>query len=169
MAETGSTAKLVRLSYTVSERLAVRDELRRNYLDGAISKRRNLLAIQQAGRLARAEVAPDLISLLLLLNQSQAGSGWDTRQIASVAAFYLVAALDSTASLAPHLFHHLWHFSQLYPQPKNLLTDLTFLRTASTEALSLHLAIPAIFREATQAVELPGGLCFVAGQTTGYR
>ena len=152
-----------RLPYT---RRAARDELRKRFIDPAIARRRNLLNLYQGGRLSAGELPSDLITLLLL-HTHQAERKWDTRQIAGEVAFYAVAAIDTTASLAPHLFHHLYHYTQSNPAQTALLTDPRFLRKAAAEALRLHPAIPTIFRQATTAVKLKSGLEFAENQTAG--
>jgi cytochrome P450 len=150
----------------VYTRRAARDELRKRFIDPAIARRRNLLNLFGAGRLSAGELPSDLITLLLL-HTHQAERKWDTRQIAGEVAFYAVAAIDTTASLAPHLFHHLYHYSQSNPAQTALLTDLRFLRNAAAEALRLHPAIPTIFRQATTALKLKSGLEFAENQTAG--
>lgn len=148
-------------------RRAARDELRKRFIDPAIARRRNLLALYQAGRLSAKELPSDLITLLLL-HTHQAERKWDTRQIAGEVAFYAVAAIDTTASLAPHLFHHLHEFSQSNPNFLPLaLTNPRFIRASAAEALRLHPAIPTIFRQATGPVRLKSGLVFESGQTAG--
>ena len=147
-------------------RRAARDELRHSFIDAAISRRRNLLALWQVGRVSSEELPTDLITLLLLHN-IQAGTKWDTRQIAGEAAFYSVAAVDTTASLIPHLLHELWQFTTRFPQYAGQLHDPTFLRTATAEALRLHPAIPTIFREATNSVSLNDKLQFEPSQVAG--
>ena len=93
-------------------RRAARDGLRQNFIDAAISRRRNLLVSYQAGKITRNELSTDLITLLLLHNTIQTGPKWDTRQITGEVAFYAVAAIDTTASLVPHLLHELWQFTK---------------------------------------------------------
>jgi cytochrome P450 len=144
-------------------RRAARDELRKRFIDPAIARRRNLLILNKAGRLSARELPYDLITLLLL-HTNQAERKWDTRQIAGEVAFYAVAAIDTTASLVPHLFHHLYEFSQIHPAyPLNPY----FIRAAAAEALRLHPAIPTIFRQATIPLKLKSGLVFESGQTAG--
>jgi cytochrome P450 len=147
-------------------RRAARDELRKRFIDPAIARRRNLLALYQAGRLSAGELPSDLITLLLL-HTHQAERKWDTRQIAGEVAFYAVAAIDTTASLAPHLFHHLFEYSQANHGQITPLTNPRFLRNAAAEALRLHPAIPTIFRQATTSIKLKSGLIFEEGQTAG--
>ncbi|HEX2912833.1 MAG TPA: cytochrome P450 [Chloroflexia bacterium] len=144
-------------------RRAARDELRKCFIDGAISRRRNLLAQYQVGKLPREALPSDLITLLLLHNLHTKNK-LETRQIAGEVAFYAVAAVDTTANLAPHLLHELWQFTGKHPEYLPLLRDKTFLKTAAAEALRLHPAIPTIFRQATEAVTLPNGQHFDAGQ-----
>ena len=150
----------------VYTRRAARDELRKRFIDPAIARRRNLLNLYGAGRLSVGELPSDLITLLLL-HTHQAERKWDTRQIAGEVAFYAVAAIDTTASLAPHLFHHLYHYCQANPVQENRLTDPRFLRNAAAEALRLHPAIPTIFRQATTSLKLKSGLEFAENQTAG--
>ncbi|MDB5080794.1 MAG: hypothetical protein JWP00_2718 [Chloroflexi bacterium] len=152
-----------RPSYT---RRAARDELRNRFIDPAIARRRNILALHQAGRLSTGDLPSDLITLLLL-HTTQAERKWDTRQIAGEVAFYAVAAIDTTASLAPHLFHHLYEYSRTNPAQPLALANPYFIRLAAAEALRLHPAIPTIFRQATGPVKLKNGLTFETGQTAG--
>lgn len=147
-------------------RRAARDELRKRFIDPAITRRRNLLALYQAGRLSAGELPSNLITLLLL-HTHQAERKWDTRQIAGEVAFYTVAAIDTTASLAPHLFHHLYQYKQTNSGQPVPLTNPRFLRKAAAEALRLHPAIPTIFRQATTAIKLKSGLVFEEGQSAG--
>lgn len=144
-------------------RRAARDELRKQFIDSSISRRRNLLALFQAGKIGRNELPSDLITIILL-HHAQAGLKTDTRQIAGEVAFYSVAAIDTTASLVPHLFHELWKFIARFPQHRALLQDPAFLRATAAEALRLHPAIPTIFREATTPLELANNLHFEPGQ-----
>ncbi len=143
-------------------RRAARDELRRKYIDKAISRRRNLIAQFQANKLPRHQLPHDLITLLLL-HPPEGSPPLDTRQIAAEVAFYAVAAIDTTSNLVPHLLHELWNFTARYPEYRPFLDDLSFLRRAAAEALRLHPAIPTIFREATSPVEV-AGLHFEVGQ-----
>jgi cytochrome P450 len=147
-------------------RRAARDVLRKRFIDPAIARRRNLLTLNQAGKLSARELPSDLITLLLL-HTNQAERKWDTRQIAGEVAFYAVAAIDTTASLVPHLFHHLYEFSQSHPAYPLPVTNPYFIRAAAAEALRLHPAIPTIFRQATGPVKLKSGLAFETGQTAG--
>ncbi len=147
-------------------RRAARDELRKHFIDPAIARRRNLLMLYQAGRLSARELPSDLITLLLL-HTHQAERKWDTRQIAGEVAFYAVAAIDTTASLAPHLFHHLYEFNQSNPIYPVSVTNSRFIRAAAAEALRLHPAIPTIFRQAIGPVKLRNGLTFESGQSAG--
>ncbi len=147
-------------------RRTARDELRKRYIDPAIARRRNLLALDQAGRFSAGELPFDLITLLLL-HTHQAERKWDTRQIAGEVAFYAVAAIDTTASLAPHLFHHLYEYHQASSGYTLPLTNPRFFRNAAAEALRLHPAIPTIFRQATVSIKLKSGLKFEEGQTAG--
>jgi cytochrome P450 len=147
-------------------RRAARDELRKRFIDPAIARRRNLLTLNQAGRLSARELPFDLITLLLL-HTTQAERKWDTRQIAGEVAFYAVAAIDTTASLVPHLFHHLYEYIQTNPAYPLPATNPYFIRAAAAEALRLHPAIPTIFRQATGPIKLKSGLSFESGQTAG--
>lgn len=147
-------------------RRAARDVLRKRFIDPAIARRRNLLDRYRVGRLPANEAPFDLITLLLQ-HTHQAERKWDTRQIAGEVAFYAVAAIDTTASLVPHLFHHLYHYNQATPGLAAPLNDLRFLRNAAAETLRLHPAIPTIFRQATTAIELKSGLEFGEDQTAG--
>jgi cytochrome P450 len=147
-------------------RRAARDELRKRFIDPAIARRRNLLTLNQAKRTSTRELPFDLITLLLL-HTTQAERKWDTRQIAGEVAFYAVAAIDTTASLVPHLFQHLYEFSRSNPAYPLPVTNPLFIRAAAAEALRLHPAIPTIFRQATGPVKLKNGLTFETGQTAG--
>jgi cytochrome P450 len=146
-------------------RCIIRDELRRRYLDRAINKKRNLLALHQVGRLSDLDVPADLF-MLLLLHGRQANTGWDTRQIAGEAAFFAVAAIDTTANLVPHIFHELHKLIQKRPELTPRLSDLNFIRLAAAEALRLHPAIPTLFREAIARVEIARQL-FEPGTVAG--
>ncbi len=143
-------------------RRAARDALRLKFIDGAISRRRNRLNLRQTGRPGADAMPSDLISLLLLHTDRP----WDTRQIAGEVAFYAVAAVDTTATLVPHLFHELWKYTQIYPALAARQSERDFLRLAASEALRLHPAIPTIFRQATEPVRV-GKLEFETGETAG--
>ncbi len=147
-------------------RRQARDELRRIFVDGAISRRRNLILQQQAGKSAVDKLPSDLITLLLL-HSYQNDNKWDTRQIAAETLFYAVAAVDTTANLVPHLLHELWKFTSKHPKYKPQLMNMDFLRGAAAEALRLHPAIPTIFRQASSPVEIEGVLSFAEGETAG--
>jgi cytochrome P450 len=146
-------------------RRQARDELRRRYLDRAINKKRNLLALHQVGRLSDLDVPADLF-MLLLQHSQHVQPAWDTRQIAGEAAFFAVAAIDTTANLVPHIFHELHKFLQKRPDLTPRLADLNFIRLAAAEALRLHPAIPTLFREATARVEIAGQV-FEPGTVAG--
>lgn len=147
-------------------RRQARDELRHSFIDRAVTKRRNLLALHQAGRLSNTELPSDLI-ILLLRHAQQFTPPLDTRQIAGEVAFFAVAAIDTTATLVPHIFHELWHFLERQPRYYSRLADPAFLSLCAAEAARLHPAIPTIFRQAEQDVEIPNFKKIAAGTTVG--
>ncbi|MEI6046974.1 MAG: hypothetical protein WCS37_21715, partial [Chloroflexota bacterium] len=128
-------------------RRQARNLLRQHFIDNALERRRNLVNQYRAGKLTRADLPFDLITLLLLHQEE-----WNTQQISAEVAFYAVAAVDTTATLVPHLMHELWKFYQnltnLSQGYVSLPEDQDFLRAAAAEALRLHPVLPTLFRQA---------------------
>ncbi len=141
------------------------EELKKNYLEKAISGRRLQVEAFKAGKLNQAELPQDLITLLLLHGESQ---NWPTQNILGEVAFYAVAAVDTTATLIPHLMHELFQFFRVYPEYQPLKDNLAFIRQAASEALRLHPVLPTIFRQAQGKLEV-GGVIFEEGQVVGLQ
>jgi cytochrome P450 len=146
-------------------RREARNHLRTQFINGAIDRRRNFVNEFRAGKRQREQLPFDLITLLLL-HSNDAEQTWDAKQVAAEVSFYAVAAIDTTATLLPHLLHELWHYFAVYPEQSALAHDLTFLRNAASEALRLHPVVPTIFRQAIQPLTI-AGYQFEVGQTAG--
>lgn len=151
-------------------RREARNRLRDHFINGAISRRRNLVQQFQAGRLAKEALPFDLITLLLRHannpEDNLEAAPLETRSIIAEVAFYAVAAVDTTATLVPRLLHELWKYIAKNPSQAELLHDLNFLRDAAAETLRLHPVVPTIFRQAIQKTEV-GGYTFEIGQSAG--
>lgn len=148
-------------SHPPMTRRQARNLLRQRFIDSALERRRNLVQQYRAGRKRREDLAFDLITLLLLHAE-----GWTTQQIAAEVAFYAVAAIDTTATLIPHLMHELWQFLKLRPESTPRLEDLNFLRLAAAEALRLHPVLPTLFQQARYPIGV-AGIRFEAGEVAG--
>lgn len=135
--------------------------LRQKYIDPSLSRRQKLIKQYQAGEISRNDLPSDLISLLLLHPEQ-----WTIPEISAEVAFYAVAAVDTTATLIPHLMHELWAFIKAHPEHAPKLVDLNFLRAAATEALRLHPVLPTLFRQNLQTIEIEGNR-FEPGEVVG--
>lgn len=146
-------------AFPILTRREARNKLRERFIFPAITKRQKLIRDYQAEKLNRESLPFDLITLLLM-------HGWEIKQIAGEVAFYAVAAVDTTATLIPHLLNEVWRFIALRPQYAAELGKLEFLRLCTAEALRLHPALPTLFRRAAQPVELEGYV-FPEGEIAG--
>jgi cytochrome P450 len=160
----GGTSSASATGETLTRREA-RNRLRNHFINSAIDRRRNFVNEFRVGKRQREQLPFDLITLLLL-HSNDAEQTWDAKQIAAEVSFYAVAAIDTTATLLPHLLHELWRYFAVYPEQSALAHDLTFLRNAASEALRLHPVVPTIFRQAIQPLTI-AGYQFEAGQTAG--
>jgi cytochrome P450 len=142
-------------------RRQARNRLKQDFIDPNLERRRRLVQQYKAALLTRESLPRDLITLLLLHRDN-----WTLPQIVAEVAFYAVAAVDTTATLIPHLMHELWRYGEKYPESLPRFSEPKFLRAAAAEALRLHPVLPTLFRQATHPINIAGRY-FVANEVVG--
>ena len=143
----------------IREGLRIRDKLVADFVRPSWDKRAKLVARHQAGELAREGVPTDLLTILLLHWKPD----WTEDYVWREATLFLVAAIETTTHLLPHVVKEIEDWIATHPEDRARRDDPEFLWAAVNEAARLHVPVPSLQRSAARDTTLSTGRSFRAG------
>ncbi|GAA1548130.1 cytochrome P450 [Nocardioides humi] len=149
---------------TIKKATEAKRRLIEDYMRPALARRRALVEAFRAGRIDRAELTRDVMTLWLL-DDEFAERDEDTLFIEM--GEFLYAGSRTTVRVLPHIINHVAEWTADHPEDADKTTDSDFLRGAISEALRFHALVPALLREATEDFELPSGEKVSKGEWLG--
>ncbi|GAA1548121.1 cytochrome P450 [Nocardioides humi] len=142
----------------VDEALAGKAELAERFLKPAVARRAEMVKAFHEGRLEKADLNRDLITLWLLDDEDllHGRSAAKEEDLLVEFALFLYTASGTTQRLLPHVIQSISDWIAAHPEDADKTTDSAFLRGAIAETLRHH-GLPAMLRRAVTDVELPSG------------
>lgn len=144
----------------IREGMAYRQQFLDEFLVPSQRRRVDLVDRHRRGEIDRGELPTDLLTLLHLHRDES----WDAELPWREAAFYLVAAIQTTTIALPHVVMHLHEWVDAHPGERAWLADDDFLKLAANETLRLHQPAPTLLRFAERDVTLSTGRRIRAGE-----
>ncbi|MBW0090158.1 cytochrome P450 [Pseudonocardia sp. KRD-184] len=144
----------------LAEGLRLRAEFVEEFFGPSEQRRKDLVVGFRAGRVDRADLPVDLLTLLHL----HWDDDWDDELPLREATLFLVAATQTTTHTLPHALLHLLDWMRDHPGDRIGASDPAFLRRVVDESLRLHQPAPTLLRYATSAVTLASGRHIAEGE-----
>ncbi|NKQ56181.1 cytochrome P450 [Amycolatopsis sp. K13G38] len=144
----------------VVEAQAAQEELRERFFNPSLARRRELVQAYREGRIERADLTRDVITLWLLDTDSDV----DEEMLLIEVGVFLNASTRTTVRVLPHIVQRIATWLDEHPEDRQHATESTFLRGAISESLRLHGLIPALLRRVVNPITLPSGATLEPGE-----
>jgi cytochrome P450 len=123
------------------------------WFDPSLTRRIELVAGHKVGKIADAELPNDLLTALLLSNETE----HDHDLIFREAGLYLHASIHTTTRAICYVVDEIAGWLEKHPEDSQLTENTGELQNAVWEVLRLHPLVPALVRTAQADVVLPSG------------
>jgi cytochrome P450 len=143
----------------VTKSLVAQRRFTADYLRPSMRRREALIAAHAGGRLPRADLPRDLLTVML--RNKQHFDKWDSEVY--VREMTLFAPGDTIMRFLPHMVAEIHDWLSRNPGDRARLEDVGFLRRCALESLRLHPPSPYFIRKAIEDTVLAGGRGFSAG------